>query len=188
MHARAYMRHGNIQLDYRYKRRHLLVKKHYKPRHQRIKMSWIPVEEYLGELPTDPSIETPLPIPDDFARASEILVCSFITIHGIQDQFTGFYKIFTKDLSGKEYIMYLNAPYLSGTIANSENFWLPYGTNFEKKVYVTLISNGPIRPEKKTRHSIVPKRVEELVHAHTRLRNDEFITGQVFITGMKVHM
>ena len=148
-------------------------------------MSWIPVEENIGELPTDPSVVTPLPIPDHFARASEILVYSFITIQGIQDpQFTGYYEIYTKDQRGKKYIMYLNAPHINGTIANSENFWLPYGTDFDKYVYANLVSNSSITSDRTTRLSIVPKRVED----HTRLGKTEWTPGQVFITGIKGQM
>ena len=148
-------------------------------------MAWTPVETYLGDLPTEPTTVMPLPIPVD-VKGSQILVYSFITIQDIKDPlFTGYYRIFTKDEHGTEHSMYMNAPYIQGTISNSENFWLPYGTGFDTSVYVSLVSNGPIPSERKTQHRIVPKRVEDLMHAQTRLPKDQYIRGQVFITGIK---
>ena len=75
---------------------------------------------------------------------SELLVYAFITSKGTACRpLRAYYIVSTRKLDGTQFNFFMNAPLTPGTVANSENFWLPFGTDFEPYVHVVLKSAPP---------------------------------------------
>ena len=146
--------------------------------------SWTPAEAWIGDLPLIPGgPSTGFAIPATVPATNNILVYSFITLHDVQPSyFTGYYKVYTKN-GETEYVMYMNAPRVAGTVANSESMWLPYGPGFDPCVYVSFISNEPVQTTRTQKICTKGKCLNEIKKACCTLGANEIISGQTFIIG-----
>ena len=104
----------------------------------------------LGDLPTKVDEITSYAVPTNLigegvnSAPSELLVYTFITSKGAAwSLLRAYYIVSTRKLDGTQFNFFMNAPLSPGTVANSQNFWLPYGADFEPYVYVELNSAPP---------------------------------------------
>lgn len=107
-------------------------------------MSFIPTEHKLGYLPLKAGETATYEVSgltDVNTTPSEIMLYAYITLKGTASSLQrGYYIVYTKKLDGTQFKFYMNFAMTNDTIINSENFWLPYGQDFEPSVYVTLIA------------------------------------------------
>ena len=117
---------------------------------------------------------------------SEILVYAFISLEDTASSFhRGYYTVYTQKLDGTQFKFYMNVAMTKDAVINSENFWLPYGQDFEPRVYVTL--SGPhgaeLKPKKKIKTSHKDGTEAMKAYRHQHPRDEDVIIGQAMITG-----
>ena len=147
------------------------------------------MQEVLGDLPLSVN-DGPQPYPIQLSSTpSQLLVYAFITLEDANPTGfkRGYYEIYTKANDGTEYKFYMNVALTNDTIINSENFWLPYGPNFERAVYVRLVGvpGTSLKPKKKVK-SCKGKDCATVMkeHAGHNHDNEEGVqVGVIFLTG-----
>lgn len=155
---------------------------------------FIPTVEILGDLPLNSGDLVPFPVPVDIDQQNpkQLLAYAFITLDGVSPGFErGYYEIYTQSNDGVQYKFYLNVAKTSDAVLNSENIWMPYGTDFLKNVYVRLISadGAKIRPRGKEIKSCRGKDGATCMREHAGHGHNvanEVQVGQIFITGYRV--
>ena len=158
------------------------------------KMAWVPIVSILGDLPLTANELAEFPIPKNIHEMSpkQILVYTFITMDDVMPGFQrGYYEVFTKRNDGTEFKLYMNVAMTRDAVLNSENMWLPYGTDFDKFVYVRL--NGAegtkIAPKEKKIKSCQGKDAATVMKEHAGHCHDDadgVQVGQIMITGYRV--
>ena len=144
--------------------------------------NWTPIVVYMGELPTAPGTVS-YGVFSTFENV-DILLYSFITIHDDGPFERGYYKIYTvRKSDGAEFAYYMNTAKVSDTIANSANFWLPLGTDFEPYVYAELVAAAGIamKPKEQVR-SCAGLDGAQVMQAYIE---EEVIVGQIMLTGYR---
>lgn len=153
---------------------------------------WIPTQNFLGYLPTSNEGGEPVKFEVD-VNAKQILVYAFISTHDlISSTFQrGYYEIFTKDDLNNEFKYYMNVCFGGGsgdTAINSGNFWLPYGPNYQRGVFIRLVldGEGDVKPKKPPK-SLAGKSVAAVLQEHSKQSDTEpeAIYSGVFLTGIQ---
>lgn len=154
--------------------------------------NWIPTQNFLGNLPTSNEGGEPVKFEVD-VNAKQILVYAFISTHDvISSTFQrGYYEIFTKDDLNNEFKYYMNVCFGGGagdTAINSGNFWLPYGPNYQRGVFIRLVldGEGDVKPKKPPK-SLAGKSVAAVLQEHSKQSDTEpeAIYSGVFLTGIQ---
>ena len=146
--------------------------------------SWVPETVSLGELPlSGEEVEYKVSV-----TAKQILVYAFVTLHGQESSpiQRGYYEIYTKDVKGTPYKMFMNVVFggaAGDTAMNSGNFWLPYGDGFQPGLFVRLV--GVEMKTKKPQKSLAGKSFAEAMEEYCKQRDSdqEAIYSQIFVTG-----
>jgi len=149
--------------------------------------SWVPETNpiSLGELPlSGEEVEYKVSV----APAKQLLVYAFVTLHDETNSpfQRGYYEIYTKDLQGTPYKMFMNVVFggaAGDTAMNSGNFWLPYGVGFQPGIFVRLV--GVEMKTKKAQKSLAGKTFEAVMQEFCKQRDSdqEAIYSQIFVTG-----
>ena len=147
--------------------------------------SWTPTVYYLGELPQLAGEIAVYPL---ITNLTELLFYSFITIHDLDTEFErGYYAIYTqRKTDGAQFIFYMNLARVADTIANSQNFWLPFGADFEPYVYAQFNAATGVKLQSTRKvMSCAGLSGEDVLQALINLQANEVFVGQLFITGYK---
>ena len=72
------------------------------------------------------------------------------------------------------------------TAVNSGNFWLPYGPNYQREVFIRLNVEGDVKPKKPPK-SFAGKLLAAVLKEHSKQSDTEpeAIYSGVFLTGME---
>ena len=157
-------------------------------------MAWTPTVEVLDDLPLEAGVIKECKIPDSINQMNpkEILIYTFITIEDAQPGFQrGYYEIYTQRKDGRQYKFYMNVAMTNDAVVNSENMWLPYGTDFVTSIFIRLngVDGTKIAPKTKKVKSCRGKEATVVMKQHAGHGHDDadgVEVGQIMITGYKI--
>ena len=150
-------------------------------------MSWTPITNVLGDLPLKAGEQKAFPVNLPVPTPAQLLVYTFITLEdSAESLYRGYYTIFTQNKDGKQFTFYMNVARTKDTVINSDNNWLPYGSDFQPFVYIKL--NGPegaeVKPKKKVKSCEGKDGATAMKEYSCHGPDDnEVIVGQAFIIG-----
>ena len=152
-------------------------------------MSWTPTTVVLGDLPLKAGEQKAFPVnlPVKGATPTQLLVYTFISLEDSAESLhRGFYSIFTQNKEGKQFPFYMNVAMTKDTVINSDNNWLPYGSDFQPFVYIKLngAEGAEVKPKKKVKSCEGKDGATAMKEYSCQCPDDdEVVVGQAFIIG-----